>query len=51
METEIQKQLKYLRSFLADEYSIIEHIKEDPHSHYGLLKSIPHRKLKEYIFF
>ena len=49
METEIQKQLKYLRTFLPDEYSIIEHINEDPHGIHGLLKSIPLKKLKEYI--
>jgi len=49
METEILKQIKYLQSFLADEYSIIEHIKEDPHGQFGLLKSLSRKELKEYI--
>ena len=49
METKIIKQKKYLRTFLADEYSIIAHIEEDPHGRFGNLRTIPKKKLIEYI--
>lgn len=49
METEIMKQIKFLKSFLADEYSILAHIEEDPHGIHGLLRSIPRKQLKEYL--
>lgn len=49
METEIMKKVKELCRFLPDEYSIIQHIEEDPHGDLGLLKSLPLKKKREYI--
>ena len=49
MATEIMRKLKQILKFIDDDYSIIQHIKEDPHEQYGLLKSIPRKELKEFI--
>ena len=49
MDPEIRKQLKQILRFIDDDYSIFQHIKENPHGQFGLLRSLTRKELKEYI--
>lgn len=49
MEKEIRKQVNQILSFIDDEYTVLEYIKNDYHGQYVHLQTIPRKKLKKYI--